>query len=327
MAVAAAFACSFAFTSNAVATELRLASAAPAKSVWATQLKRYADKVAELSDGKLTIDIFPGGELGNMIDTWKMMLGGRLDIWNGVTLLAATVTPELGTLTLPYIVNDYDEFKCMIPKLETEMATAAGDKYQILAAQPVGAQSLGLVKEAHKPSDLAGRKLRSAPTPAVVEFWKSIGATPQALPESEIAPALSTGLVEGSDQSSIYYVATGANKSAPYLLQTRHVFNLGILAVSAKTWASLTDSEKQIMKDATSSWNFPEMVDEVMAFEKMLLDSHVKGGGHIIELTEDEAKEWRAAGQATWDYGVGQLGGQSKAFMTSIEEARASCAK
>ena len=81
------------------------------------------------------------------------------------------------------------------------------------------------------------------------------------------------------------------------------------------------------MKDATSSWNFPEMVDEVMAFEKMLLDSHVKGGGHIIELTEDEAKEWRAAGQATWDYGVGQLGGQSKAFMTSIEEARASCAK
>lgn len=325
VAAALAMSVSTLIATGVQATELRLATIVPEKSVWAAQVHRYADRVKELSNGDLTIEVFANAELGNMGDTLKKTLGGRIDMWLGATPVMAAVTPELATMTFPYLFDNADQIKCAVPKLDDEIRGAIGKKYHLIGMFAVGAQNVAMVGEGKLPADLQGKKIRSAPLPSSLAFFQAMGATPQPLSAAETTPALSTGLVEGVDLATVYYVLTGANKVATNLIPTRHVQNLGGLIISAKSWAKLSDEEKEIMTQAADAIPFSALMDEVLGFEAKMEAAHVAGGGTITELSDADRAEWRDTGRSTWDASLAEMGDGAKNFVDAVSNARESC--
>ena len=311
---------------GALATELRLATIAPDNTVWANQANRYADRVNELGGGELSVEVFGNAQLGTMADTMKMTLSGRVDIWFGVTPVMAAVTPELATLTFPYAFDSNEQVKCAVPKLEDDIRAAIGDKYQLITMMSVGTQNVGMVGEASMPDDLKGKKIRSAPLPSALAFFKGMGATPQPLSAAETPAALSTGLVEGVDLATAFYVVTGSNKTASNLIKTGHVINVASLIVSARTWKKLSDEEKAILMQAADAVPFETVVDEIVAFESQMEQAHIGGGGTVTELSDEERAAWTDLGRGTWDAVLDDMGDDAKAFMDKVQAARASCA-
>lgn len=308
------------------ATELKLASIAPSKSIWAAQVQRYADKVAELSGGDLTINTFFDAQLGNMGDTLKNTLSGRNDIWTGATPVLGAVTGELQLFTLPYMFSTPEEAACIVPKMTARVQEAAGKKFHYLGTTPVGTQALAADKPMLMPSDLAGYKVRTAPLKASIEFFDSIGATPLPLAAAETAAAASTGLVNAADFSLVYLVLTGTNKSLPVYTRTNQIYNLGGFVVGPKAWASLTDSQKQVMEDAMVELEFSKTAAEVAGFEAKMAGAMKKQGGTIVDLTEEQHAAWQTAGKASWEKALGEIKGDVPGFMAAIDAARADCA-
>lgn len=314
------------FAGVAEAKELRLGTITPDNTIWAKQMQGYVAKVAELSGGDLTIEYFGNAQLGTMGDTMKMTLTGRLDMWVGATPALAAVTPELALWSLPYIFETPEEAACVVPKLIDITREKIGGKYFFVGATAVGTQSLGLDRPANRPEDVANLKLRTAPLKTTMAFFSSIGANPVPLAAAETSAALGTGLVDGVDFAPTFYVATGANKAATVFTPTEHTYNVGGVIVSAKTWAGLSDGEKQVLQDAMVALDFAASAQQIKGFEAKMIGAHKKSGGTVTELSDEDRAAWKAAGIASWDVILPKLRGDVDGYMAAITAAKADCA-
>lgn len=314
------------FGSAVDAKELRLGTITPDNTIWAKQAKGFVAKVEELSGGDLTISYFGNAELGTMADTMKMALTGRLDMWLGAVPALGAVVPEMSLLSLPYVFDTPKQAGCAVPKLMDRTREAAGKKFYLLGFSAVGTQSIGAKKEIRTPSDLANIKLRTAPLKTTMTFFSGIDANPVPLAAAESTAALGTGLVDAVDFAPTFYVATGVNKIVTYFTPTRHTFNLGGLVVSSKTWAGLTDAEKQALTDAWEhSMPLAANVAAVEGFEAKMLGAHQKSGGTIVDLTQEEQAAWKEAGLASWEKILPELRGDVDGYLAAITSAKEGC--
>ncbi|MDU8929121.1 TRAP transporter substrate-binding protein DctP [Alisedimentitalea sp. MJ-SS2] len=314
------------FGSAADAKELRLGTITPDNTIWAKQAIGFVAKVEELSGGDLTISYFGNAELGTMADTMKMTLTGRLDMWLGAIPALGAVVPEMSLLSLPYVFDSPTQAGCAVPKLMDRTRVAIGKKFHLLGFTAVGTQSIGAKKEIRTPSDLANIKLRTAPLKTTMTFFGTVGANPVPLAAAESTAALGTGLVDAVDFAPTFYVATGVNKTATFFAPTRHTYNLGGLAISSKTWAGLSDAEKQILSDAwAQAMPLAQNVAAVEGFEAKMLGAHKKSGGTVVELTEEEQAAWKEAGLASWEKILPELRGDVDGYLAAIQAAKQGC--
>lgn len=317
----------FAFSAAADAKELRLGTITPDNTIWAKQAQGFVAKVAELSGGELTISYFGNAELGNMGDTMKMTLTGRLDMWLGATPALAAVVPEMAVLSLPYVFDTAAEAGCVMPQLLDRTREATGGKFHLLGFSAVGTQSIGAKVEVRLPSDLANMKIRTAPLQTTMAFFGSIGANPVPLDAAESTAALSTGLVDAVDFAPTYYMATGSNKVASFFTPTLHTYNLGGLAVSAQTWGGLTEAEQNILTEAwDQAMPLAQNAAAVDGFENKMLGAHMQGGGTVVELTDEEKAVWKEAGLASWNIILPELRGDIEGYMAALQGAKEGCA-
>lgn len=308
------------------AKELRLGTITPDNTIWAQQARGFVAKVEELSGGDLTVSYFGNAELGTMADTMKMTLTGRLDMWLGAVPALGAVAPEMSVLSLPYLFDSPTQAGCAVPKILDRTREAIGKKFHLVGFSAVGTQSVAAKKEVRTPDDLANVKLRTAPLKTTMTFFESIHANPVPLAAAESTAALGTGLVEAVDFAPTFYVATGVNKTAPYFTPTEHTYNLGGLAISSKTWAGLSDVEKQYLSDAwAQTMPFEQVVHAVAEFEAKMLGAHKKSGGTVVEMTEEEAAAWKTAGLASWSKIMPDLRGDAEGYLEAVQAAKEAC--
>ena len=306
-----------------VAEPLKIATIAPEGSIWHQQLMQFVQAVHDSSE--LELEVFAGGQLGNMADTLKGTLSGRVDIWVGAMPVVSAVTPELGLFNLPYLFETSTEAKCAVPRMVQTARDLAGKKYHLLNIAAVGSQDVNAATPIRTPGDLRGLKIRTAPIPASMAFFQSMGATPQALPASETPSAVSTGLVEAVDFDVVYYALSGVYKTVSYHTPTRHNLNLGAYIVSPRTWAGLSPSQKAALQAAADSMRFDDNLDAIEVFQNTMLQRVAMDGVTIVELTQDETAQWVQAGRAIWDQVIAGTRGDAPGFMAALDDARGAC--
>ena len=85
--------------------EIKYASSAPPKTVWAMQTERYVDDVNAESKGTMKVNAFIGSQLGSEQDTIQQVARGRIEM-GGYSLTAVSlVMPELSILSIPFCSN------------------------------------------------------------------------------------------------------------------------------------------------------------------------------------------------------------------------------
>mgnify|MGYP000728283440 CR=1 FL=1 len=316
---------SLSMTGSPVPAEaLKVATISPEGTIWSQQIIDFMDKAKEAGVG-LEFEYFPSGQLGNQPDTLKGMLSGRVDIWVGVMPFLSAVTPEVNLFTMPYAFEDLHELKCVVPKMEEAIQRLADGKYELVNVVPVGVQDIASASPVRVPSDLAGKKVRVAPLPSTIAFFKSIGATPQPLPGAETASALQTGLVEAVDLIPSFLVLTGSHKVAKYHIPTEHNYNLGVYAVSKRAWAKLNEAQRAALKSAGEQLDFGAQVDDLVKFDEKILDKGASEGLESSALSAEEAKAWREAGLAVWDSVLADAPGDMANFRIKLDSAKTQC--
>lgn len=315
-------------TGIAQARELKMADGAPAPSPWGKTLQAFADKVGELSGGKLTVKVFAGGQLGDESVTTRQAMRGRLDLVGTSNTGASLVVPEFALLAAPYVWDSEAQGDCVTDKhlnqIYSPMFEAKGLKP--LAWTEIGNQILFSTFPVAAPADLAGKKVRTAPVKTDTIYMDHTGATAVPLGLADSMPALKTGGVSAVSFPTVYGIAVGYHKVASNVVVTKHSHQTGAYLVSKETWNSLSQEEQGWIEQARDAV-IGTLRGKIRGAEMGLLKKAAADGATVTQLNPTTMKAWSILGGEVTDQVLKETGGQAASVWKALNQAKQACGK
>ena len=221
----------------------------PKSSGYGAGAEMFNKKLMELSKGTLSINQYPGAQLGTEAQTLQKVQTGDIDFVMLSTANASTAQPESGVFSLHFIFRD--ETHAIKTLGDAKIIAAMKDLY---AAKMKGAHMLGLgsqglrhmygKKSVQKVADLKNLKVRVQATVTEDTLFPAYGAQVVHMPFGEVYTSLQTGVVDMAENGINNYLVNKHYEPAPVLSLTEHEANNAALFVSDKVWQSLSADQK-----------------------------------------------------------------------------------
>ena len=227
----------------------------PKSSGYGAGAELFNKKLMELSKGTLSINQYPGAQLGTEAQTLQKVQTGDIDFVLLSTANASTAQPESGVFSIHFIFRD--EAHAIKVLADPKVIPAMKELY---AAKMKGAHLVGLgcqglrhmygKKPVEKVADLKGIKMRVQATVTEDETFPAYGAQVVHMPFGEVYTSLQTGVVDMAENGINNYLINKHYEPAPVLSLTEHEANNAALFVSEKVWSSLSDEQKKWVQAA-----------------------------------------------------------------------------
>ncbi len=206
-------------------------------------------KLKEASHGTMTIDQFPGGQLGQEPQMLQKIRTGDIDFMISSTANAATVSPQSGVLSIHYLFRSEEHLvKCIAdPRLVAavrEMFAETVKDAHVLSMGTMGLRNLYGKKEIHKVEDLKNLKIRVQATPTEDAMFPAYGAQTVHMPFGSVYTSLQTGVVDMAENGVNVYDSNKHYEVGAVMSMTQHEANNNVVWVSAKLWQTLTAEQK-----------------------------------------------------------------------------------
>ncbi|MDF2614640.1 MAG: hypothetical protein K0S71_2426 [Clostridia bacterium] len=281
--------------------------------------KEFARLISEKTNGRIQIDTYFAGQLGDEKTMMQSLQMGAVDMFRGnVVSMGDFGAKPMSVLGLPYVFRDLDHLSKV---LRSDIGINLLDEVQKAGTQMVaigymeeGPRNMFFTsKKVTKLADLKGLKIRVPETQLMMDTIKALGASPTPISYAELYTSLQTGVVDGAENGITGYATNNFNEVAPIFVKDAHTFGTGLMLVSEKTWNKISDEDKAIFKAAAT-----EAMDYVLEGTKEKEEQYYKDvvakGAEIIELTDQEA--WQEAAKPVLEtYG--------KDYMDLIEQIKA----
>jgi len=212
-------------------------------------------KLKELSGGKLGINQFPGGQLGQEPQMLQKLRAGDIDFVVTSTANASTLAPQAGVFSLHFLFRDQQHLAKALadPAIAAEFRAMVKD--QVQGAQVLGLLTMGMrnmysKQEVKSVDDMKGRKIRVQATKTEDTHFPAYGAQTVHMPFGDVYTSLQTGVVNVAENGVNVYLANKHYEVAPVLSMTEHEANNNCIWISDKTWNSLTPEQQKWVQAA-----------------------------------------------------------------------------
>lgn len=285
----------------------------------------FADRVAKMSDGRITIEVFPGGTLGPALKVPETVRAGIADMghtWPGYDWGADVTSVLFGGYA-----GSFDTERMLHwlyrgggNELWREWRQEKFD----LVGMPLFIRTAEVFMHSRKPvrtlADMNGLKLRTAG--AWIDMSREMGAAPVTTAGGEIYTALERGTIDATEWGTLWEnISPGFHRVAKFVIipgvhQPTAPFEL---VINQETWNLMSPEDQALIEEAAfittmNSWLTIGQEDA------NALEFFRKEGNEIIELDPEvqyEAREiglrW-AEGQAQQDEFFKRVHESQKAF-------------
>lgn len=237
-------------------TELRLGHDQVTEHVYHTTAKFFAERVKELTDGEVTVRIFPGATLGTETSMLQEVVSGNLDMSISTTANASSFVPQFGILSVSYLFSGGEHFKAAVVD-ETfnqeldKMIESRDPGFVRIATITPGARSIyNTFGPVSSLDDIDGRKMRVMASPVESTVWSELGTLPVAIPFGEVYTGMQTGLIDAAENSPGSYVLNKHYEVAPYFSLTEHQWPISLIFMGGTTWESLSEAHREAIRQA-----------------------------------------------------------------------------
>ena len=215
---------------------------------------RFREIVEARSGGRVEVQLFPSGQLGDETEMIQNVRAGNLDI--AVVGIANTVpfVKKLGILTMPYIFDDlYDVVRAT--------TGPAHDLLNGYAVNEGGFRILGwtytdyrYLSNSRKPirnlNDIRGMKFRVPQSAVLLASYKAWGANPIPLSWAETFTALQQGVVDGQCYGYITFLACRFNEVQKYITEVHYTYQLQPMILSQRAYKKMSPELRRLVIDA-----------------------------------------------------------------------------
>ena len=242
---AATLAPGFAMAQAGAKFNLKIAISIPDSHPTTAALKAACAEILKESGGRLTIDVFPNGQLGSDTDTVSQVRSGAIDFVCTAGTIWGNLVPVTSINTVAFAFPDYATvWKAMDGDLGAHMR-AAFDKVNLVAVGKVFDHGFRQITHASKPitspKDLAGMKIRVPASPILTSLFKGLDASPATVPIGELYTALQTKVVDGQENALPTIEATKLYEVQKFCTYTSHVWDCFTLVGNKRNWSALPD--------------------------------------------------------------------------------------
>lgn len=253
----------------------------------------FADLVEERTDGRIHIEVYDSGTLGDTTAVVEQLQYGAIDMIRCGTGDLTSFSQRLGVLILPYLYSSTENYyNCMDSEVAQEILKMEdADGLIGLCYFTNGSRSFYSSKPLTCLSDLKGMDIRTQSSALMMGMVEAIGAVPTAIAYSEVYSALQTGVVDAAENSVCSYVSEAHMEVAPNLLLDCHVYEPDLLIMSRQIWNELTPEDQEI---------FAQAAKEAVVFERSIYEEYEQdalkkaadAGVVISELTPEQQQEF-----------------------------------
>ncbi len=231
---------------------LRVTNTLPMDHPMNMALQVFSDGVAERTEGRISVEIFPNSQLGGNEEMVEGVQLGTIDMANQFAGAFANYVPEMEVLALAFLFQSEEH---LYASLNGEPGDILADALLEKGFVPLGyfyggSRSLmNNVRPINRPSDLNGLKIRTIPTNITLEGINRMGAIATPMSQADVYSALEQGVLDGWENSPITLYTLRLHEVTKYVSWTRHFMTPDLFAISAKTWAKLSDADKAIIRE------------------------------------------------------------------------------
>ena len=214
-----------------------------------------AKDVKTLSDGTMTIRIYPSSQMGNARETMELLQNGALDMTKGSASDLESFDNIYAIYNLPFLFRDQAHFNTVVfGDIGKEIMASTKERgFFALSAYVAGTRSFYAKKPITKPDDLKGLKIRVQPSPTTIKMIELMGGSPTPVSFGEVYTAMQQGVVDGAENNVPSWVQTRHIEIAKVFSEDEHASIPDFLVIATKTWDALTPAQQQILATAASN--------------------------------------------------------------------------
>lgn len=219
-----------------------------ATAAYASTLKA---EVERLSGGRIKVEIYPNGQLGDQRSSVEQVRKGTIEAANiSSGVLASLYFEKLGILDMPFTFSSreiavrlFDINNPFTRKLVEECVEKTG--IRILNLLPFGFRHLtNDIRTIKSPDDMKGLKIRTMEIVPHMKLIESLGATPTPIPFLELYTSLQTKVVDGQENVFANIINQKYYQVQKYVTLTGHLLGVGATLINEKWFQSLPDDLK-----------------------------------------------------------------------------------
>ncbi len=288
---------------------LKMATALPSSHPLVKAMDVLKDKTAKNSNGSLTIQIYPAGQLYNDKNMNDAIISGGIDMGLNTVGRWASIVPAMDIFDVPFIFPSYEKVASAIDK---GLGEKLGGELMKKGVRPLIWADYGFVQFANNkqliksPADFADLKIRGY-SKYSAETIKSMGASSVTMGAGEVYMAIQRGTIDGQSSGTPAMRDRKMYEVHKYLTVTNHASPEFIVAINEKSYSKLNANQKKALDSAAL-----EVRDMIRANAKnedlkALADLKAKGM-EVYEVPENELQAWRDATKPVWDIFVKENG-------------------
>lgn len=216
-------------------------------------LKHMAKILSERSNGRITMQIYSGGQLGGEKETIEMIQAGTLAVNRISTGSLAGFNSKLTAYTLPFVFRDSNHmWKVLEGKLGQELLKDLEKDGMVgVAYYDSGARSFYTRGKAiNTPADAKGMKLRVLQSDVFVKFVDILGASATPMGYAEVYSGLQTGLIDGAENNPPSLWAMKHYEACKFYALDEHMMVPEVVVISKKAWDKLSPEDQKLVADA-----------------------------------------------------------------------------
>ena len=263
-----------------------------------TEAARYfAQLVEERTDGRIKIEVYHGGQLGDEKAVIEQLQFGAVDFARVSLSPLAEFEKSLNVLQLPYLYSSYDQmWKVLDGPIGKDFLASVQPQGLIgLAWYDGGARNFYNSKRpVDELSDLKGLKIRVQENNLMMDMVAALGAKATPMPYGEVYSGLQTGVIDGAENNWPSYESTSHYEVAPYYTLDAHTRVPEMVMCSEITWNKLSAEDQAIIAECAQESAIKER--ELWLEREAASEAKVREGGAVItELKPGEMEKFQAA--------------------------------
>lgn len=268
-------------------------------------MDKFAELLAERSNGEITLKMFHSGVLGSQPDAIEQVRIGGLAIGNFNLGPIGPIAPEANVVSLPFIFKDMGHMhRALDGEAGDQISDGMAKKGLIaLAWYDAGARSFyNSKKPVNSPADIEGMKVRVMNNDLYSGMISAMGGNPSPMAFSEVYQSLKTGVVDGAENNWPSYESTGHFEVAGYYSLSQHLIIPECVCINADTFNALSEEDQAMVKEAARE--SAEL--QRTLWEQRAIESREKVMEAGVEFNEiPDKSEFQAAMQPVYDKYLG----------------------
>jgi TRAP-type transport system periplasmic protein len=289
--------------SESKAVTLKLGHNQPTSSPFHAGAEKFAELVAEKSDGNVKVDVYHDSQLGDEGELATGTKMGTVDISLVATGSVTQYYPRYSMFDLPFLFRDYDHVdKVLQGEVGEQLASEAEEQggFKVMSYWESGFRHYVNSKRPLKsPQDLEGLKIRTPEWPVLTSATETLGASAVPMPFSELYMAAQHGVVDGQEGPIFAIKSSKMYEVQDYMVLDGHTYTAMLLIMNPDKFNSLSKDVQEVLTEASK---------EAGDYERQLIRDNEKEDIQYLkeegdlEIEENPDKDgWRKAVQPVYD--------------------------